>query len=317
MGYTFVTASGETMIGQMSNAVTLSASQALVTGIGLGGPGTLQRRLYRMLNGVMQGLVVQINDNSTTQYTDNVATPSVTQPPPVSTAQQVSVVAQSEQNGSAYNAVPGAINIISLGDSALTSVANPSAFIDGEDPQTVDSYRTTLLNWIRSPQTGSPSDLVNWALTVSGVGTAVCFPNQNMGVAAPGYATVLIGGTDGVVASPSVISAVETLLVSKTLANITIVVGTFTAVPTNVTVNITPISGYLTANLTPSIQTAISNYINNLAAGATMYLSEIIATVIGQQGVQDVQVTSPTENVTAPTSSDALTAGVITVTGSP
>jgi uncharacterized phage protein gp47/JayE len=194
-------------------------------------------------------------------------------------------------------------------------VTNPAAFTGGQDIEDTEHYRQRLLDAYRNPQTGSASDLETWAETVDGVDTATAFTNQDVnGNPAPGQVTVRITGPNGTVPDSTVEAAVLALLQSYDLANVTVNVTTFTPVTLNVTVTLTPntAEGYDTATLTPNVQTAISNYINSVGAGGTVYLSGIIAAVLSVPGVSDVVVNSPTSNQTT-SSSDQFVPGTITV----
>lgn len=308
----FDTTAGETLPGAISSSVILSASQAALSNIPLGGPGTTAREIYRSTNGGAFQLVAVIGDNTTTVYIDNLLTAGAEVPNIVSTAEQISLDSQSEQNGLDYNAVAGAITVLTSVPDGITSVTNPAPFTSGTDLEDIDTYRTRLLNWVRSPQTGSVQDLENWALTVPGVTSVIVYPNDNLGTPTNGHVTARIAGPAGTVPGADVIANVLNLLESKTLANITVHVATFTPQPQNIGVTITPMAGFTTLALTPSIQAAISNYIESIPVGATLYVSGIVDAVFGLSGVQDVVVTTPGSNVTA-SSTNKITAGTITV----
>lgn len=311
----FLTSTGETLPGAISNAIILSSSQGALSSIPLGGPGTTAREIYRSLNGGVFKKVATIADNTTTTLIDN-ASAGTEEPNTVSTAEQILLAAQSEQNGLDYNAVPGAITILTNVPDGLTSVTNPSAFAGGSNVEDTESYRIRLLNWIRSPETGSPQDLINWSLTVPGVSSATCYPNDNLGTPTNGHTTIRIAGPNGTIPGADVIAAVLALLQTKTLANITLHVGTFTATTEAIGITIYPDTGYTTAELTPSVQKAIQDYINSVDVAGVMYLSSIVAAVIALPGIVDATVTSPGSNQTA-TAAHKFVPGTITVSGTP
>ena len=88
---TFVTAEGETQLGSVSAAITISDKTATgkvsLTGIQVGGSNVLSRKIYRTsAGGSIYMLVATIADNSTTVFTDNVADASLgAQAPTVNT----------------------------------------------------------------------------------------------------------------------------------------------------------------------------------------------------------------------------------------
>lgn len=78
---TFVTSNGETQGGTESSGTTLLASHKMsLTAIPTGPAGTLYRNIYRTVAGGAAGtehFLVQISDNTTTTYTDNIADASL------------------------------------------------------------------------------------------------------------------------------------------------------------------------------------------------------------------------------------------------
>ena len=194
------------------------------------------------------------------------------------------------------NVVVGAITTIADGPPTLESVKNTPIFTGGSDPEDSELYRSRLLSFIQNPQTGSVSDIEAWALNVPGVETASVLENTP----AAGTVTVRITGPGGTVPPPSVITATQEALDQLDYANITIIVEAFTALATNVTVDVTPSSGFSLAAVTPSVQTAIANYINGLGTGETLKIAGIIDSVFGLAGIADVVVTVPSANQTTP-----------------
>lgn len=314
---TFTTAEGETTAGPVSNAITVAATHKVsLSGIPIGGAGTLHRRIYRRLNGGAWGLLVEILDNTTTTYLDNIAT-TAPLPPTQSTAERVTVAAQATEVGVDYNAGIGTI-VDLVGDpgsgivTGLAGVTNVAAFTGGSDDEDIEDFRQALLDWVRAPMSGSGNDLVAWAETVDGVESATAFPNVNLsGTATPGTTTVRISGPGGTVPSGTVVANVLAELQSHDLANITLLVGTFTPHTINVTVDVTTDSSYVLADVTPSVQAAITDYINSLDVGATVYASGILAAVFPLAGIKNVTTTFTDTTVAA---TEKPTPGTITVT---
>ena len=295
---TFLTAQGETLPSTPSQIVSVSAKQMIVGGIPLGGPQTTGRRIYRDVNGAGNWRLVQeFAENTSITWTDNVADSAIANaqtPPVVDTAHRIPAQVSAQDAGIDGNVIAGAVTVISDGPGGLTSVTNEIAFTGGTDPEDIELYRNRLLDFIRNPQTGSVSDIEAWAQNVPGVETATVFENTPVN----GTVTVRITGPNGSIAPPETISAVQAALDDLDYANITIIVASFTALLTDVTVDVTTTADYDLTTVTPSVQTAISNYINSLDVGATMYLSGIVDSVFGLPGILDVVVTTPTTNQT-------------------
>jgi uncharacterized phage protein gp47/JayE len=310
----FLTAAGETEPSADSNVITVAASHKMqLTAIPLGGTGTTGRRIYRQRDATGYHFVADILDNTTTTYLDNIAENlGGASPVPDSTAERITVNGQAEDAGLDYNVATSSITIPTTVPDGVTDVINTVPFTGGSDPETPEDYRVRVIDAIRNPGTGSPGDLKTWAEEVDGVETATVFTNDNMGTPTPGHVTVRITGPGGTVPGTDVIQAVYDALAVQDLANITIHVGTFTPVVTNVAVTITLQPNFVLADITPSVQTAISNYVNNLQVGETFRVNGVIAVTMPLPGVADVAVTSPATNQ-ATGATSKRTAGTVTV----
>lgn len=310
---TFVTAAGETLPGAESNAASPTNQQVALSGIPVGGPGVIARRIYRDKDGAgVFRRIAEIANNTATTYNDNItdtAMNSGSLVPTQDTASQITVNGQSQNSGVENNVAAGTIAELSNAPATLTSVINSTPFTGGADPEDTETFRARLLDYLQNPQTGSASDLKTWAENVPGVGTATIFPNSP----ANGSVTVRITGESGAVPSADLIALVQQTLEDLDLANITIIVTSFTAVPTDVSVDVTTTGTYTLADVTPSVQTAIITYINSLDVGETLRISGIIDAVFGLPGILDVTVTTPATNQTT-NATDKRTPGTISVT---
>lgn len=292
-GITFVTADGETDLGADSSGVNPATQKVDISAIPLGGPGTTGRNIYRQKNASgVWGLVHSIADNTTTTYTDNIADGSVGgSPPAVSTAESITIAASSEEVGDAYNVGAASITICTDVPDGVTDVTNPAPFAGGTDEEAIEDFRSRLLDRVRIPQTGSAADMKVWAEEDDEVESATVFANDNAGTPTNGHTTVRISGPGGIVPDSTVIARVLADLQSKDFANATIHVTTFTPVSRNVTVTVSPDSNYDVASLTPSVQAAITDYINSIGIGGTVYKAGIIDAVFGLPGVLNVTTT--------------------------
>lgn len=311
---TFLTSSGETLQGPDSNVLVAASNSVNITNIAIGGPGTTGRKVYRSKNGGLYQFVAQLSDNSTLVYTDNITDGSLGgNPPAVSTAEQALLDANSETSGIQYNAVPGAITVLTNVPDGINSVTNPTAFSGGTDIESTEAYRSRMLEFIRNPQSGSANDLLSWALSVDGVSTATVFTNDNLGTPTNGHATIRVAGPNGSTPSGAVLAAVLATVNQHDLANITIHVTTFTSVTTNVAVTITVATGYVLADISPSISQAIVDYVNSVPVGGTVYIAGIVDAVFGLPGVANVVVTTPATDQTTASTSKRIP-GTVTVT---
>ncbi|HWV45672.1 MAG TPA: baseplate J/gp47 family protein [Nitrospira sp.] len=311
---TFLTAAGETLAGAESAAIVCAAQQVDLSTIPLGGTGTTGRRIYRQKDGSgAYNFVDEIADNVTTTYTDNIADGALGgNPPAVSTAERVTVPAQAEEAGSDYNVAAGTITILTNAPDGVVAVTNPAPFSGATDPEGFEDFRVRLGEAVKSPQTGAPGDIQVWAEEVDGVESATVFANDNEGVATNGHTTVRIAGPNGTVPDAGVISAVQTALDTRDLANVTIHVTTFVPTSTDVGVTLTLAAGYTHADVDSSVISAITNYINSLQVGETFRTAGVYSAVFGLAGVTDLTVDTPATNL-ATGSTAKRTPGTITV----
>jgi uncharacterized phage protein gp47/JayE len=310
---TYVTVSGETLPSAISGSVSPVNQQANLSVIPIGGAGTTQRKIYRRKNGTGDfRLVTTIANNTGTTYTDNITDATVAGnplAPTVDTAHSITITAESDDVGVEKNVGIGTITVLSNAPASLTAVTNVAAFAGASDPEDTEDYRQRLLAAIQNPQTGSPADLKSIAESITGVEIATVFQNTPTA----GTSTVRIVGPGGVIPSAGVQADVLAALTAVGYANLGIVVDVFTAVATNVTVDVTTSGTYTLADVTPSVVAAISDYINDLGVGETLYVAGIIDAVFGLAGIADVVMTTPTTNQTT-TSTQKRTPGTITVT---
>jgi uncharacterized phage protein gp47/JayE len=96
-------------------------------------------------------------------------------------------------------------------------------------------------------------------------------------------------------------------------AGVKMVVSAATEIPVNVTAAITLQSGYVLSTVRPLVEQAITNYLASLVIGVGSVRAEIIAAVMGVDGVADVTVSAPVGNTSA-TIGQKIVAGTITVT---
>lgn len=312
---TFITAGGETVPGAESAPLVLPANRQIrLTAISLGGPGTTKRHIYRSVDGGAYGQVAEINDNVTVQYDDNLAVPT-SSPLLISTAERITLHAQSDSTGVETNVSPASISVLSDVPDGVLAVTNWAAFVGGSDPQDMEDFRESLLQAVRDPGSGSPGDLKQWAEEVPGVETATVFSNNNLGVAQNGHTTIRIAGPNGVIPSTDVQSEVLTRLTDEGLTNIIYHVATFTQVSTAVTVDIVLETDFILGEVSPNVSQAITDFINSREVGQTLVRADLIAAIVEVPGVFDLDIGTlvPATNL-ATTATEKRIPGTITIT---
>jgi uncharacterized phage protein gp47/JayE len=253
-------------------------------------------------------------DNMTVVYDDNAAAAGAGAPPDVSTAERVTVAAQSVAIGTEYNVAVGAITDVSDAPDNLDDVTNLVAFTGGTDEEDIEAFRQALLKWQRAPQSGSLLDLEVWAETVNGVESATAFRNVDLaGALALGTVAVRIAGPAGSIPDVGIVAEVQELLDEHNLANVIVVVGTFNPHVVDVAVATTLLPGFVLADVTQGIQQAVTDYIDSVPVAGTVHVAGIIAAAFGLPGIETINVTLPVADVVMGATEKAQP-GAITVT---
>jgi uncharacterized phage protein gp47/JayE len=233
--------------------------------------------------------------------------------PVVGTANAITVTGEAEEEGAQGNVVINTISVLTNAPATLTSVTNKGDFTGGSDPEDTEEFRARLLRHLQNPESGSPTDIQAWAEAVDGVETATVFNNDNLGTPQNGHVTVRISGPGGSIPAAGVIANVLAELIAQIPAIMIPHVTTFTALPTNVTCDVTTSGTYTLGDVTPSVQNAIAAYINSLAVGQTLMIAGIVDAIFGLPGISDVTVSVPATNQTT-TATQKRTPGTLTVT---
>lgn len=166
-----------------------------------------------------------------------------------------------------------------------------------------------LLDWIRRPPSGGNRyDYVKWALEVEGVQSALCIPTGQ----GPGTVDVVI--------------VMDPLTTGSELPTAEHLAGVYAHI-----IDLHPAASLLTRILAPeiivqnvtitinsgdldpiAITQAVTDYLDNLELGQSLYISQLISLALGT-GYGDVSIDLPVANVPA-TEYQKITAGVISVT---
>jgi len=216
------------------------------------------------------------------------------------------VVTECTVAGLIGNVMTGEINLSA--STGIDGVSNTSHASGGTDTESDDDFRARILELLRTPvRGGTKADYEYWALSVSGVTDAKCYP-LNRG---PGTVDVLINTTSGVppaILLQAVADYIET--VRPIGADVDVVAPN--PITVDVTVTLQAKTGYLVVDLVEPVRDAIDNYISSVAIGDVVRLTGIGNAVIDVSGVLDYVIISPAANVTLG-NTDVAVPGVISV----
>lgn len=196
--------------------------------------------------------------------------------------------------------------------SAITGVSGATATTDitgGTDAEDDESLRARILERTQNPpRTGTAEDYVQWALEVSGVTRAWCYPLE-MGV---GTVTVRFM-TDGLTAdgfpTAEKIAEVQSYLESKADVLAVIYVASPIAQAVNFDLGITPDN----VTIRQRVEEALKElFYNEAVPGGGIYLSHINAAISAVADEEDHVIVSPAADITASSNAYMLTLGSIT-----
>lgn len=218
------------------------------------------------------------------------------------------VQAQALEAGENGNTAAGTVTIMTVPPVGIESVVNLSAFIGGTEQETDDSLRERYIYACRNPQNGgTKSDYEQWALSISGITSALCLPLNR------GNGTVDVVISANGIPTAEKIAEVQEYIDSRRPIGADAVVISPTLYIIDVTATIAPDDGYLFSDLQPVVTEAITAYINGLGLGGKFTLSGLGNAIYDVDGVFDYTITSPANNINIGATS-IPTVGTITLT---
>ncbi|MCX7084299.1 MAG: baseplate J/gp47 family protein [Methylococcales bacterium] len=191
----------------------------------------------------------------------------------------------------------------------VQNTAIATALTGGSDIESDDALRTRFLTRVKqSPQGGSKADYVNWALGITGVTRAWCYPLEG----GAGTVTVrfMMDNTysNGIPLSGDITNVSNALAILKPVtANLTVAAPI--AVPLNFTISgLNPSTADVKLAITQSLSALITQ---EASPGGTIYLSHIREAISIAYGEVDHVLISPSTNVVN-TTGNISTMGTIT-----
>jgi uncharacterized phage protein gp47/JayE len=207
--------------------------------------------------------------------------------------------------GSDGNADAGVtLSFISAIEGINTSaIIGSGGIAGGSDQENDDDLRARLLERIQQPPHGGASfDYVAWALEISGVTRAWCFPQQN-GLGTVGVTFVCDDQEDTIIPDASTVAAVQANIDEQRPVTADVTVYAPTAVALNMTIKITPSTDAVKNAVKAELQDLI---VREAEPGATILLSHINEAISIAVGETDHALISPTTDVTHTTGQIAI-----------
>ena len=215
----------------------------------------------------------------------------------------VTIVVNANTAGIAGNAIANAINVITTPIPYVDSVTNASAFINGVDIETDTDFRARFVNYLGSLSAATISAVEFAIESVQGVVSYTVTENQNYsGSSQNGYFYIVVDDGTGT-PSDNLVSNVNNAV--DAIVGLTVTFGVFKPIVTDATVvlTVTVASGYTHSVVAPIVQSALTNYINNLSVGEALYFSRIPQIAYdaspGVLDVSSITLNSGTSDLTA------------------
>lgn len=272
-----------------------------------GPDGTLGYRVYRGVNTGAQDeyFLTSVNgllDNGLLTWTAG------TPPTENTTGGGVQLPIIAVNPGATSNVDAKALTAMVTYNGDVTSVTNPQPVNNGQDVENDSDYKERLLEAQEGEGPGNQADYLRWAMAWPGVGMAQVLPLFN----GPGTVGLVIMTSTGLPLADSVVSALQADMDpypqgkgggTAPIDHI-VTVMTSESVPVDITAQVTFRSGYSydgannTQAIRPALMVVLQDYFTNVAVGETVYLDHIKALFFQVEGVLNVVVTEPTDDVT-------------------
>ena len=225
-----------------------------------------------------------------------------------------------EEIGSIYNVAAGTINVMKDDINGVASVTNANPAAGGTDAESDYSYQSRFQLYIEGLAGSNIAGLLTGALSVAGITSASVV--ENFPPVSNVNANLYIDNGSSTGTPASLVAQVQTVIDGDGAssvpgyrsAGVNVVVVAATVVTQNFTLTVTMTSANVdTSTVQADVQTAITNYVNNLGLGQTIIFNEVVASVMNVFGAYNVSFTTPTADV-AVSSSEVARVGTFTIT---
>ena len=208
----------------------------------------------------------------------------------------VKVLVKAQEVGSSYNAEIGDISSIPVEYKGIDSVTNEEVITNGTDDETYEHLYNRYYSKVSTISTsGNKTDYENWALSVTGVGSATCIPGA-------GNVKVIISNSNKRAADEELIQAVYDYIDSvRPLLAGTLTITTVKEITINVTANIDIDSSVTLSDIQDLFKTAIETYFDDTVyTSKKISIAKLGALLINIDGVTDysnLKINTGTDNI--------------------
>lgn len=198
--------------------------------------------------------------------------------------------------GAAGNVIASAISVIGNAIPGVDTVTNAAPFENGANAETDPAYRARFVSYLASLSKCTPEAIATAITSVQLDVTESLVENFSYaGAAQPGYFYAVVDDGSGDPPSGFISTVSNAIEATRPIGTSYGVFGP-SDVMAAIALTVAAATGYTLGQIEPLVQTAIEDFVDSLAMGATLQISDLITTAREVPGVANVVVPSVTIN---------------------
>lgn len=207
----------------------------------------------------------------------------------------VEAPAEALEGGSAGNAAPGTVCILTACPVAVTACTNPKAFSGGADAETDESFRARILeSYRRLPNGANAAWYEQTAMNYPGTAAARAV-GRARGI---GTVDVYVAAESGL-PSAELLEGLREVLREKREIAVDVEVKAPTAKAVDVAMEIAAGSGAVYADVKSAVESCVSGFFSGRLLGKPVLLAELGSRIYDLEGVENYHILAPTADMAA------------------
>ena len=207
----------------------------------------------------------------------------------------VDAPAEALESGSAGNAAPGTVCILTACPVAVTACTNPKAFSGGADAETDESFRARILeSYRRLPNGANAAWYEQTAMNYPGTAAARAV-GRARGI---GTVDVYVAAESGL-PSAELLKGLQEILQEKREIAVDVEVKAPTVKAVDVEVEIAAGNGAVYADVKSAVESCISGFFSGRLLGKPVLLAELGSRIYDLEGVENYHLLAPTADMAA------------------
>lgn len=215
-------------------------------------------------------------------------------------------------SGSAYNVNANEITYLPIKYNGITSVTNVAGYNSAVDKESdTDLYNRYLLK-VQTPATsGNATQYKEWALSVTGIGSATIYPIWN----GNGTVKVVVGNSNNRACDSTLVGSVQTYIESQMPIGCILTVLSIVEVEINISFTLTYDTSYTLSEIESNIKSNLTAYFEGLSSDtSSIKYSKVLGVIVDTDNVLDISNLTINNGVSNITLSNDQTGVLGTVT---